>query len=143
MLVLPHSKLGIPTGSEPGSLLELLMQQDKTDLKSSSTACGKVWKLLFRLIWVPSTKAIFPNICKSQCEVSRVPSFLRHRPPSRAPLVPELPFLLFIWLWASPKEIEIGVWVLWGLEATWTFLPVLKTPLTTSALHLGQEDKVC
>lgn len=57
--------------------------------------------------------------------------------------MPELPFLLFIWLWASPKEIEIGVWVLWGLEATWTFLPVLKTPLTTAALHLGQGDKVC
>lgn len=31
-------------------------------LKSSSTACGKVWKLLFRLIWVPSTMAILPNI---------------------------------------------------------------------------------
>lgn len=40
--------------------------QGKTDLKSSSTACGKVWKLLLRLIWVPSTMAIFPNICKPQ-----------------------------------------------------------------------------
>lgn len=35
-------------------------------LKSSSTAWGKVWKLLFRFIWVPSTMAILPNICKSQ-----------------------------------------------------------------------------
>lgn len=35
-------------------------------LKSSSTACGKVWKLLFRFIWVPSTMAIFPNICNAQ-----------------------------------------------------------------------------
>lgn len=35
-------------------------------LKSSSTACGKVWKLLFRFICVPSTMAIFPNICKAQ-----------------------------------------------------------------------------
>lgn len=35
-------------------------------LKSSSTAWGKVWKLLFRFIWVPSTMAIFPNICKPQ-----------------------------------------------------------------------------
>lgn len=67
MLIFPHSKLGIPTGSE--LLLDLLAQQDKTDLKSSSTACGKVWKLLFRLIWVPSTMAIFPNICKSQWDL--------------------------------------------------------------------------
>lgn len=37
-----------------------------TCLKSSSTACGKVWKLLLRLIWVPSTMAIFPNIYKTQ-----------------------------------------------------------------------------
>lgn len=31
-------------------------------LKSSSTAWGKVWKLLFRLIWLLSLMATFPNI---------------------------------------------------------------------------------
>lgn len=32
-----------------------------TDLNSRSTAWGNVWKLLFLLICVPSTMAIFPN----------------------------------------------------------------------------------
>lgn len=35
----------------------------ETDLKSSRTAWGNVWKLLFRLIWLWSLRAILPNIC--------------------------------------------------------------------------------
>lgn len=35
-----------------------------TNLNSSSTACGNVWKLLFLLMYVPSTNAILPNICR-------------------------------------------------------------------------------
>lgn len=36
-----------------------------THLKRSSTAWGKVWKLLFLLMCVPSTMAIFPNTCST------------------------------------------------------------------------------
>ncbi len=35
----------------------------ETDLKSSRTAWGNVWKLLFRLIWLWSLRPILPNIC--------------------------------------------------------------------------------
>lgn len=40
--------------------------QRHTDLKSIRTAWGKVWKLLLRLICVPSTIAIFPNTLKKR-----------------------------------------------------------------------------
>lgn len=35
-----------------------------TNLNNSKTDCGNVWKLLFLLMYVPSTKAILPNICR-------------------------------------------------------------------------------
>lgn len=34
----------------------------ETHRNNIRTAWGNVWKLLLRLIWVPSTKAIFPKI---------------------------------------------------------------------------------
>lgn len=104
---LPHSKLvGSQANSEPSSLLEWLACQDKTDLKSSSTACGKVWKLLFRLICVPSTMAIFPNICKTHCQV---PSTLSQALTSlQSTPVPELLFLIYS-VWVSPTETEMEV----------------------------------
>lgn len=66
-------------------------------LKSSSTAWGKVWKLLFRLMGVPSTRAIFPNICGPHGlpgdpgGVRTPPSPRPHARLPRAPLSP-LPF---------------------------------------------------
>lgn len=115
--------------------VELLAHQAKTDLKSSRTACGKVWKLLFRLIWVPSTMAIFPNICKSHCQV---PSTLSQAL-TTLQRSPELFFLLFTRLWVCPKETETRVWVLWGsldIPAYAENAPVC------AAHHLGQRDKV-
>ena len=51
----------------PRSLQSLQLQGDTpcagtSHLKSSSTAWGKVWKLLFLLIWLLSLMATFPNI---------------------------------------------------------------------------------
>lgn len=36
---------------------------DRYHLNRSNRACGKVWKLLFRFIWVLSWRATLPNIC--------------------------------------------------------------------------------
>lgn len=51
----------------PLSLRSPQLQRDTpragtSHLKSSSTAWGKVWKLLFLLIWLLSLMATFPNI---------------------------------------------------------------------------------